>query len=55
MRYQEPQPPPKPPTPNDLHLQHLAEIFMITALTNLPVSDKRLDTYHKAQLEDPQC
>ena len=48
------------PIPNDrafdsIVLQELAELAVMAAVTHLPASNQRLETYRRAQAEDPKC
>ena len=48
------------PIPNDpafdsIALQELAELAVMAAITHLPASNQRPETYRRAQAEDPKC
>ena len=40
---------------NSVDLQELAELCITTVVSHLPASDQRLETFRKAQAEDPKC
>ena len=43
------------PSADSIALQDLAELCVIAAVSNLPASNPRLETYRKAQSRDPIC